>query len=133
MPKSGGEINKNFYKYASKEYDENNNIVDVRFYITQFDLIEKFPMSRVTLQRYFREKKRIKKYKNIEFEKVRIPVYKRVVNDVFSHNILDYNSDESSADYSEYETYLEKKNDKKYVEEVLDGENGEKIPIYTYN
>jgi len=86
MPKLGGEINKNFYKYASKEYDEHNNLLNVNFFLTQYDLIKKYPMSRITLQKYFREKKRIKKFSNIEFEKVRVPVYKRIVNDVFSHN-----------------------------------------------
>ena len=91
MPKVGGEINKNFYKYSSKEYDENNEIIEIKFFITQLDLINDFPMSRITLQRYFKNKKRIKKYNNIDFEKIKEPVFKRVLNDVNYYKKIENN------------------------------------------
>lgn len=120
MPKLGGEINKNFYKYAAKKYDKFNNLIDVQFFMTQYDLIAKYPMSRMTLQRYFNDLKRIKKYKNLEFEKVRVPVYKRVVNDVFTHHYF-------QTDCSEYETDIGE------VDYIEDLPNGKKHLIYEPN
>lgn len=117
MPKKGGEINKNYYKYAVKQYDDFKNLINVKFYMTQFDLCEKYPMSRITLQRYFKDYKPIKKYKNFEFEKVRVPVYKRVVNDVFTHHYF-------QTDCSEYET------DSGEVDYIEDLPNGKKNVIY---
>lgn len=114
------EINKNFYKYAAKKYDKFNNLIDVQFFMTQYDLIAKYPMSRMTLQRYFNDLKRIKKYKNLEFEKVRVPVYKRVVNDVFTHHYF-------QTDCSEYETDIGE------VDYIEDLPNGKKHLIYEPN
>ncbi len=120
MPKVGGEINKNFYKYAVKQYDNFNNIIHIQFFMTQSELIEKYKMSRMTLQRYFKDHKRIKKFKDCEFEKVRVPVYKRVVNDVFTHHYF-------QTDCSEYES------DSGEIDYIEDLPNGKKHLIYEPN
>ncbi len=82
--------NKSFYHYSTKEYDDLNNISNIKFYMTLYDLQKDFKVSLHSINVALNKNNyRLRKYKNFEFERVHVPVYKRIVNDVFSHNYSD--------------------------------------------
>ena len=114
--------NKSFYHYSSEEYDKEGNLIDIRFYMTLFDLVEKFNKSRFTFNMALNDPDRvIKSLPNFKFKRVRIPVYKQVINDVFSEGLLDeYNTDSSDDNNKEVE----------YIEDLP---NGTKNVIYADN
>ena len=77
--------NKSFYHYTTKEFNEAGEIINIKFYMTLYDLQNDFKVSSFSLNRALnKEKYRLRKYKNFEFERVHLPVYKRIINDVFS-------------------------------------------------
>ena len=79
--------NKSFYHYSVKEYDKLGNIINVKFYMTLYDIQQDFQVSLFSInQALNKENYRLRKYKRFEFNRVHVPVYKRIVNDVFSHN-----------------------------------------------
>ncbi len=118
--------NKSFYHYTTKEFNEAGEIINIKFYMTLYDLQKDFKVSLHTLNYALnKDKYRLRKYKNFEFERVHIPVYKKVANDVFSHNF--YYCSSSDEDYQEYNQ------DHKEIEYIEDLPNGEKNIIYSHN
>jgi hypothetical protein len=82
MPRSP---NISYYHYSSEELDADNNVIDIRFYMTLRELESKFNKSRTTFHRVMVDPNRmIKSLPNFRFKKVHLPVYRRVINDVFS-------------------------------------------------
>ena len=82
--------NKSYYHYAIKEFDKEGNVMNIDFYMTQYEIMDKLGLSQQTICNHLRyNDHQFRKYKNIKIEKVYVPVYKRVVNDVFSHNYSD--------------------------------------------
>lgn len=120
--------NKTHYNYSIKEFDKFGNIDNITFFMTHYEIMEKYNISCPTIYRHLKTDIPIKKLNNLKIERVRIPVYKRVANDVFSHNYLFYDSESCSE--------FEYKNDpNRYVEveKIIENEDGTSTPIYTYN
>lgn len=112
--------NKSYYHYAIKEFDKQGNVININFYMTQYDIMDKLGVSHQTICNHLKnENHKLRKYKNLKIEKVYLPVYKRVINDVFSHNYID-------TDYSD-------NNSDKEVEYIEDLPDGTKKIHYTYN
>lgn len=79
--------NKSFYHYSIKEFDNCGRVMNINFYMTQYDIMEKLGVSHQTICNHLRhEGHKFRKWKNIKIEKVFIPVYIKKINDVFSHN-----------------------------------------------
>jgi len=82
--------NKSFYHYSSEEFDNDGNIIDIRFYMTLKELESKFKKSRFTFNMVLNDpERRIKAYPKYRFKRVKVPVYNQVVNDVFSNDLVD--------------------------------------------
>jgi len=82
--------NKSYYHYAIKEFDKGGDIININFYMTQYEIMDKLGLSHQTICNHLRQENHIfRKYKNIKIEKVSVPVYKRIINDVFSHSYSD--------------------------------------------
>ena len=109
--------NKSFYHYSSEEYDSDGNIIDIRFYMTLFELQERFKKSRFTFNMVLNDPNRkIKSLPSFKFKRVHIPVYKQVINDVFSDGLLDeYSTDSSDSDHKEIDYIEDLPNGKKHV------------------
>jgi len=61
--------------------------MNITFYMTQYEMMDKLKVSQQTICSHLKnENHKFRNHKNIKIEKVYIPVYKRVINDVFSHN-----------------------------------------------
>ena len=81
--------NSSFYHYSSEELDADGNVVDIRFYMTLKDLEAKFQKSSTTFHRVLVDpNRRIQSLPNFLFKRVHVPVYKRVINDVFSPSLV---------------------------------------------
>lgn len=78
--------NRNFYNYCIKEFDDEGNIENITFYMTHYEITEAHNISYSTIYRHLKSDKPINKLQNIKIEKVRVPVYIKKINDVFSHN-----------------------------------------------
>ena len=117
--------NKTHYNYSIKELDKFGNIENITFYMTHYEIMEKYNISCPTIYRHLKLEKPIKKLSNLKIERVRVPVYKKVANDVFSHNF--YYCSSSDEDYQEYNQ------DHKEIEYIEDLPNGEKNIIYSHN
>ena len=76
--------NKSNYNYSIKEFDKFGNIENISFYMTHYEIMEKYNISCPTIYRHLKTEIPIKKIKNLKIERVKVPVYKRVPNDVFS-------------------------------------------------
>jgi len=82
--------NKSYYHYSSEEFDNDGNIIDIRFYMTLKELESKFKKSRFTFNMVLNDpERRIKTYPKFRFKRVKVPVYNQVVNDVFSNDLVE--------------------------------------------
>jgi len=76
--------NKNFYNYSIKKFDKFGNIEDITFYMTHYEIMDKYNISCPTIYKHLKTDIPIRKLNNLKIERVKIPVYKRIINDVFS-------------------------------------------------
>ena len=68
MPRSP---NISYYHYSSEELDADNNVIDIRFYMTLRELESKFNKSRTTFHRVMVDPNRkVKSLPNFRFKKV---------------------------------------------------------------
>jgi len=112
--------NKSFYHYCTKEFDDHKNIINIKFYMTLFDLQNDYKVSLHSINIALnKEGYRLRKYKNFEFERVHVPVYKRIINDVFSHHYFETDYSDNNSDHE--------------IEYIEDLPNGEKNVIYSHN
>ena len=72
--------NKSNYHYAIKEFDEDGFLINTKYYMTQYELMDKLGVSQQAICSHLRnEKHKFRKHKNIKIEKVCVPVYKKVL------------------------------------------------------
>lgn len=109
--------NKSYYHYAIKEFNKEGELININFYMTQYDIMEKLGISHQTICNHLKQEgHRFRKYKNIKIEKVSVPVYKQVINDVFSDGLLDeYSADSSDSDHREIDYIEDLPNGKKHL------------------
>lgn len=111
--------NKSNYNYSIKEFDKFGNIANISFFMTHYEIMEKYKISCPTIYRHLKSEIPIKKLKNLKIERVKVPVYKRIINDVFSHNYIDTDYSDNNSDH-----------EVEYIEDLPDGT---KKIHYTYN
>ncbi len=108
--------NKSFYHYAIKEFNKEGDLINIKFYMTQYDIMEKLGLSHQTICNHLKQEgHRFRKYKNIKIEKVSVPVYKRIINDVFTHHYFQTDCSESDTDSGEVDYIEDLSNGKKNV------------------
>lgn len=76
MPK-----NKNYYNYSITEYNDLGDKENTTYFLNHYEIMEKLKISHQTIFRTLKTGIRIKKHNNLQIEKVRIPVYSKVLND----------------------------------------------------
>lgn len=96
MPRKN--TNKTFYNYSIKKFDKFGEIENISFFMTHYEIMEKYNVSCPTIYRHLKTEVPIRKLKNLKIERVKVPVYKKVINDVFSHNYIDTDSEDSNTE-----------------------------------
>jgi len=72
--------NKTNYHYAIKEFDDDGSVMSIKYYMTQYELMDKLGVSQQAICSHLRnEKHKFRNHKNIKIEKVLVPVYKKVL------------------------------------------------------
>ena len=72
----------NYYNYRITEYNKLGEKEKETFFLNHYEIMEKLGVSHQTIFRTLKTGIRIKKLSNLQIEKVKIPVYSRILNDV---------------------------------------------------
>ena len=75
--------NKSYYHYCVEEFDNNENLINKKYFMTLNELEETYKKSRFTFNRILNNPNiKIKSLPNLSFKRVRIPVYNTVLNNL---------------------------------------------------